>query len=73
MDADDSGPHEARRIEDRTIHMRFGGEVHHGIEPMCRKELLDQLLIGDITVYERESAPIFRLSSTAARFVRVPA
>src|SRR5207244_6052923 len=54
VDADDPGGEERLRLQDRAVHVRFGGEVDHGVG--IRHERIDDGWLGDVALYEAESA-----------------
>ena len=52
MDADDSGPKECLRIEDRAIDVALGGDVEDGVR--LRGQRTDRVGIGDVALDEGE-------------------
>ena len=54
MSADDVGLDEGVGALDRAVDVRFGGEVHDGVDALLAQQLLDQRGIADIAVDESE-------------------
>jgi hypothetical protein len=56
VDADDAGPDERLRVEDRAVDVRLGGEVHDGVG--VGDERADDVAVGDVALDEAERAPL---------------
>jgi len=52
VNADHTGPQERLGIQDRTVYVRFGREIHDGID-VCH-ERFHERGIGDVTANERQ-------------------
>ena len=50
--ADHVGLHEGRRAVDRTVHVAFGGEIHHSIGAMFGQQPRHQGAVADIAMHE---------------------
>jgi len=50
--ADDVSLDELRGTKDGAIHVRFGGKVHHGVNPIAAEEVIHQGAVTDIALYK---------------------
>ena len=48
----DVGTHKGFRIDNRTVHMAFGGKVDHGVWLVGFKQMLYKLSVADVTVHK---------------------
>ena len=53
--AEDVGANEALGIVDRTVDVRFGGEVHDAARPLGAEDLAHRRAVRDVGLHERET------------------